>query len=84
MHILLWKELLLLLKKSFVANDFLDLAEGARVAAAVTTNTLNDPAIDRRLAFKNNAPFIDCISKVNGVLIDNAEDLDVLMSDLHV
>ena len=35
MHILLWKELLLLLKKSFVANDFLDLPEGARVAAAI-------------------------------------------------
>ena len=31
------------------------------------------------LAFKNNAPFINCISKVNGVKIDNAEDLDVVM-----
>ena len=30
-------------------------------------------------AFKNNAPFINCISKTNGVQIDNAEDLDVVM-----
>ena len=30
-------------------------------------------------AFKNNAPFINCISKINGVKIDNAEDLDVVM-----
>ena len=30
--------------------------------------------------FKNNAPFINCISKINGVKIDNAEDLDVVMS----
>ena len=31
------------------------------------------------LAFKNNAPFINCISKINGLKIDNAEDSDVLM-----
>ena len=31
------------------------------------------------LAFKNNVPFTECISKVNGVLIDNAESLDVVM-----
>ena len=30
----------------------------------------------RPLAFKNNAPFISCISKINDVLIKNAEDLD--------
>ena len=29
--------------------------------------------------FKNNAPFINCISKINGVQIGNAEDLDVIM-----
>ena len=27
----------------------------------------------------NNAPFINCISKINGTKIDNAEDLDVVM-----
>ena len=31
------------------------------------------------MAFKNNAPFINCISKINGVQIDNAEDLDLVM-----
>ena len=30
-------------------------------------------------AFKNNAPFINCISKINGIKIDNTEDLDVVM-----
>ena len=29
------------------------------------------------LALKNNAPFINWISKINNVLIDNAEDLDI-------
>ena len=34
---------------------------------------------NRFLAFKNNAPFTNCISKINNVLIDNVEDLDVVM-----
>ena len=29
----------------------------------------------KRVAFKNNPPFIKCISKINCVQIDNAEDL---------
>ena len=28
---------------------------------------------------KNNAPFINCITKINGIKIDNAEDSDVQM-----
>ena len=32
------------------------------------------------MVFKNNAPFINCISKINGIKLDNAEDLDVVMS----
>ena len=31
------------------------------------------------MAFKNNAPFVNCISKINGVKTDKAEDLDVVM-----
>ena len=31
------------------------------------------------LAFKNNSPFINGISKINGVKIDNAEDLDFVI-----
>ena len=33
----------------------------------------------QKSAFKNNTRFINCISKINGVKIDNAEDLDVVM-----
>ena len=35
---------------------------------------------NRFLAFKNNAPFTNCIWKINSAFIDNAEDLDVVMS----
>ena len=36
------------------------------------------------LVFKNNDPFINCVSKINGVKIDNAEDVDVVMSMYNV
>ena len=41
-------------------------------------NPAND-AYDKKLTFKNNAPFISCISKINNTLINNAEDLDIVM-----
>ena len=31
------------------------------------------------MVFKNNASFINCITEVNGIKIDNAEDLNVVM-----
>ena len=36
--------------------------------------------LNKSVTFKNNAPFINCISKTNGIQIDNAEDLDVVMA----
>ena len=49
------------------------------VKGTVTVFRGNNNAYDKKLAFKNNAPFISCISKINNTLIDNAEDLDILM-----
>ena len=57
----------------------MDLVENRRATSATTSNTTNDAALDGKLAFKNNAPFVNCISKINGVLIDNTDDLDVVM-----
>ena len=34
---------------------------------------------DKRLTLKNNALFVSCISKINGELVENAEDLDILI-----
>ena len=54
----------------FVKGDIILTKAGAR--AFIDTR-------NKFLAFKNNAPFTNCISKLNNVLIDNAEDLDVVM-----
>ena len=65
-------------KKTFTANDFADPNNTDAIPTA--TNTTNDNAFgDKKLVFKNNAPFINCISKINVVKIDNAEDLNVVM-----
>ena len=65
-------------KKVFTADDF--EAPNNTVAHATATNTANDNGFGRKkLIFKNNTPFIICISRINGVKIDNAEDLDVVM-----
>ena len=65
-------------KKRFTADD---IEEPNNTAANVTaTNTAIDYLFgEKMLVFKNNPPFINCISKINGVKIDNAEDLDVVM-----
>ena len=65
-------------KKTFNADDF--EAPNNTVANVNATNTANDNEFgEKKLFFKDNAPFINCVSKINGVKIDNAEDLDVVM-----
>ena len=43
-------------------------------------NNNNANKRNENFVFENNAPFINCITKINGIKIDNAEDLDVVMS----
>ena len=65
-------------EKTFTAGD---IDKPNNTASNVTTsNTANNNTFgEKKLVFKNNAPFISCLSKINGVKIDNAEDLDVVM-----
>ena len=42
--------------------------------------TVTNTGTNRNLVLKNNTPFISCILKINGILIDNVEDLDVVMA----
>ena len=65
-------------------SDLCDFSDAYIVVKGAITLTKTDGRgfIDIRnrfLAFKNNAPFTNCISKINNVLIDNAEDLDIVM-----
>ena len=35
---------------------------------------------DKRVTFKNCAPFTECISRINNTELDNAQDIDIVMS----
>ena len=61
-------------------NDGYIVAKGAITVMTITNgvNSINNIK-NRPLAFKNNAPFISCISKINGILIENAEDIDFVI-----
>ena len=65
-------------KKTFTANDF-DAPNNTEDNATATNNANDNAFGEKKLVFKNNAPFIICISKINDIKIDNAEDLDVVM-----
>ena len=53
-------------KKTFTVDDI--EAPNNTADNATATNTANDNAFgEKKLVFKNNAPFINCISKINGV-----------------
>ena len=62
-------------------SDLCDFSDAYIVVKGVITVSADERdrvEMNRKVILKNNAPFISCISKLNGVLIENAEDLDVV------
>ena len=49
------------------------------VKGDITVGAPSSAKRNKAMAIKNNAPFFNCISKINGLKIDNAENLDVVM-----
>ena len=56
-------------------SDAYILVEGTIMVAG---NNLRDRR-NRPLILKNNAPFVSCITRINGELIEDADDLDIVM-----
>ena len=70
-------------KTSMLRSDLCDYSDAYIVAKgifAVSADEKDRDERNRQIILKNNAPFINCISKINGALIENAEDLDIVMS----
>ena len=68
------------IKTPMLRSDLSDFNDACIVMKGIVAVTDPDNAkTNKAAAFKNNAPFINCISKTNGIHIDNAEDLDVVM-----
>ena len=68
-------------KTSILQSYLCDYSDACIVVKGTITDIRpNNSSYDKKLAFKNNAPFISCISKIDNTLIDNAEDLDVVIA----
>ena len=66
-------------KTSMLQSDLCDYSDAYIVVkGTITVQTENN--IYLKMLLKNNAPFINCISKISELLIDNAEDLDIVMT----
>ena len=48
------------------------------LGANIGANNIRDKR-NRPLILKNNAPFVSCITRINGELIEDADDLDIVM-----
>ena len=57
----------------------LDLCDYSDAYIAMKWGNSADNRENKKLSFKNNAPFTSCISNINNTFIDNTEDLDVVM-----
>ena len=68
------------IKTSMLRSDLCDFDDAyILVKGDIIVGAPNNATKNKAVAFKINAPFINCISKINRVKIDNAEDLDALM-----
>ena len=68
-------------KTSMLRSELCNYSDVYIVVKGTITNegAENKYSNNRSLVFKNNTRFIGCISKINNVLIDTAEDLGVVM-----
>ena len=68
------------IKTPMLRSDLCDFSNAYIVVKGdIIVTSPNNAKRNKSVTFKNNAPFINCITKINGIKIDNAEDLDVVM-----
>ena len=71
-------------KTSMLRSDLCDFSDSYIVVkGTITVIDRNNDTHDKKLAFKNNAPFVSCISNINNTLTDNAEELDIVIMPMY-
>ena len=72
-------------KTPMLRSDLCDYSDAYILVNGTITVTANAGANsirnkrNRKLILKNNAPFVSCITRINGTLIEDEDDLDVVM-----
>ena len=60
-------------------SDAYILVKGAITVPNTAAADANANNANKKVIFKNSAPFINCISKINNTQIGNAKDIDIVM-----
>ena len=60
-------------------NDAYILDKGTITVPNTAASDANANNANKKVIFKNRAPFINCINKINNKQVDNAKDVDVVM-----
>ena len=69
-------------KTSILRSDLFGFSNACIVVKGkitVSDDEKDREEMNRQVILKNSAPFISCISKINGALAENAEDLEIVM-----
>ena len=66
---------------AYVTIRFMRYADAYILVNGMITVAGNQPRDrqDKQVILKNNAPFVSCITRINGELIEDADDLDIVM-----
>ena len=65
-------------KTSMLRSDLCDFSDAYIVVKGIVTVSDDErdrDKMNRQVILKNNTPFISCISKINGLLVNNAQDI---------
>ena len=69
-------------KTNQLRNDLCDFNDAYIVVTGkitVTNSGNNDNVYNRKVSFKNSAPFFNCTLRINSQLIEDAQDLDIVI-----
>ena len=72
-------------KTTMLRSDLCNYADAYILVNGIITVTANTGANNirdkknRKLILKNNVPFVSCITRINGALIEDTDDLDIVM-----
>ena len=71
-------------KTSMLRSSFCDYSDTYILKGNISVNNTADAGAaanntNKKVVFKNCAPFTDCISKINNTQVDNAKDIDIVM-----
>ena len=72
------------IKTPMLRSDLCDFSDAyIFVKGTITVTDPDNAKRNKSVTFKNNAPFINCISKINGVQIDNAQRRSQNLKQVH-